>query len=423
MLDRIPIDFEKQITSCGHLSPEDKTVFSELFSTLAKEQEQFFDDLLQRTSKEVYSDGTPQSTFFNIVTCVSKAEDAQKRKNQNFFPMKWQTEAFFPVKEHMTKEELRQKDENEPAYCGIGFLNCSYEKQEDFFHRTFTGEYRDKEGKCAEISYTLVKSYDYLEEEELLFQTVSQEGGTFPPIYSPMARRTVQVLLTQVDGFSAMESVDFKWKENGLEEILLTDSLLYWNISVTESDQHPKMTENTNEKVIPLFDSIYKIYQVTAQEDELIYFPHKNTCIKREHHRIYVGLEDDYCLEYKKLKIHKVHLEEDISYFENLWKPKMVQKQRVHALGDVAFLVDQCVGEKLDFLGASLQKGEMSILAPYQKIDAYRYKTPSFPRKVTPLYLKCKKREDDIYFLDKLAYLLDYLNHCFPEFRYIGGVV
>lgn len=424
MREKIKIDLEQQIESSSHLQREEKTVMHALFSTLAEEQQRLFDILLERTVEEVYPNrASVQSQEMNhaIVTCLLPSSQKEWASQEHLVPILEESETFFPVKEQILLSDLGDILEGEPLYSGFGFLHCSYDKMDEMFDRPLQGRYEDKDGQWHPVSYHLSKESGYLETEKMLFESFAQNNRKEPPIFSPMSRRAVNVFLHIQECETQPERIDFQWKENGLEEILVTDSLLFWNLSATDSDKLPALQEVDPQKVLPLFDEMYHIYPVSVSDNEFLWISQKSAVMKRDHENLYLGVEDTSALEYKKLRVHLVAEAEKVRLFENVFEKSRVEKERVVTLWDISFIVAQFSPLGLKLEGVSLQKSKLETLKPYSQDDLYPYSRDKFYRKGTGLFLQFAEAEDDMFFLDKVAYVLQYIQHFYPEFHYIGG--
>lgn len=417
---------EEQIRDCKHLSLDDSMLFSSLFKTIALEQNSLFSRLQDNMTK-IQGTETP----FSVVTCVAPTTDEKNLQAQGFYPIipiNPSLNTFFPVTKdtHLTVEEHRIN--NFHVTCGFAFFHCQYDKINQYLEKEYQGEYKDSQGNVHSVKYSLKKSDKYLNAEEILFQTTRKLNVSTPPIYSPMARRCVEILIHCGDDLPMGGEVSFLWEENQLASVLITDSILYWNLSQIHSDELPSL-KSSDMKILPFYQNVYQLWEYTLEEDEFLWIKDENYQIKREKNKLYIGFEENgprEDVEFRKLKIHTAC--QNLSQIAQITTPLFatgfqqhpVKKERIVTQADLFFVVTQ-----FQELGLRLSDVKPTFIPDknimvYQKIDSYFYEKNPFPKKVTALYLSFEKNENDLYFTDKVSFLLDYLNHFYPEFRYVG---
>lgn len=422
MLEKIYTDMEEQIRDCKHLSLDDARLFSALFKTIAQEQDSLFSHLQENMSQTQVA-----HVPFSVVTCVAPTTDEKKMQMQGFYPIipiNPSLDTFFPVTKdtHITVEDHRIN--NLYVTCGFAFLRCQYDKINQYLEKEYEGEYKDEQGNVHSVKYSLKKSDKYLNAEEILFQTRRNLDESAPPIYSPMARRCVEILLHCTDDLPMGGEVSFLWEENHLDSLLLTDSILYWNLSQTHSDELPSL-KSSHMKILPFFQEVYQLWEYTLEEDEFLWIQEENYQIKREKNKLYIGFEENSPredVEFRKLKIHTVgkNLPDSTHIYATGFQQHPVKKERIVTQADLFFVVKQFQDLGLRLLDVKPAFIPDKNIMVYQKIDSYFYEKHPFPKKVTALYLSFEQKENDLYFTDKVSFLLDYLNHFYPEFRYVG---
>lgn len=422
MIEKMNIDINTPLEQCENFTQEQKKeLFQSIFHALKNEQDILHSRLLERVP--MYN---KEDISFPLVTCVAPSNQVDIMKSYNLFPICMPCESIFPASETVFLKNLDDTELHLQQYCGFAFLNCDYVELQDFLERKFKGEYIDSSGNSQEITYTLSKSEQYIKEEKILFETVQQNNLHCPPIYSPMSRRVVNVMVHRDIDMSKGGSICFHWDKNDLSQVIITDSLLYSNLKREHSRNLPVNNLRYSEKIVPFFEEIYTVYEyINLGANEFIWVDDMKRQFKRDGNILYIPLEDNILpsdFEYMKLKICEVS--ENITYqlFPTNFKHSKVKKERVVTLGDIDLIISQFETLLIQFekVKTSYQNKSIEPIATYARLDSYNYSKIKMPVKSTPLYLAFQKNENDIYFVDKVSYMLDFMNYFYPEFRYVG---
>lgn len=417
MLEELNQTLEEQIQKCKYLDTTDVLLFTSLFQALGQEQQSLFSHL-----QTVVAPNQTTSTPFSVATTVAPPSKANTLEHMNFFPILPVSPIFFPVEEQLSIENAPSSQ----IYGGFGFLQCVYQEINHYVARTYQGEYRDLDGKTHSISYSLVPSDQYLREETILFQIREQYQSQYPPIFSPLSRRMVNVMIHWETHLPLGGQFSFCWDSNELSSVLLTDSILYWNLFKENSDTLPSLRPTNNIEILPFFQTTQEVLEYNLEEHEYLWIKPLGYDVKREKNKIYIGFHENTPQEdvsFQKCSIlpledYQKHLNYPV--FNTGFEPRKVQKERIITQGDLFFVVEQFqgLGLKLKTVQTTLNQGKS--IHVYATKDHYRYHTSPFPRKPTPLYLVLEPRENTPFFVDKVSYLMDYLNYFYPEFRYVG---
>ncbi len=420
MIENTKTSMDKLVEN-SELPLNEKNLLQELFHGLSSAQANLFTDISKSVMKEIK---TPcgSSSHFKVVTGLSDSNLEEIFVEKGLFPMifpQYQEEglltSIFPAKE--VSSVPLQKTDNDKIYLGFGFLHCSYEELGAFFQKDFVATFIGHKGE-EKITFSLHKSLDFSQKEQVLFQISRQNHLERPVIYSPMSRRAVDIYVNLPDEFEKDGTIDLDLKGNNLENILLLDKLLYWNIEMKHSSELPSLQE----KFVTSFEEKMKTYQLNVEENEFIYFPDFTQVVKRAGTKIYIPMSEDHCtenLEYYKVKCLATPSVGNMEKFENFWDRDIFHKERIISLSDIPFAIHEFDKMGLNFLKVQENIQNTSPIIHYDRDDAYVYQKDSLLKRPQFLYLVFKQ-SNDIYFADKISYIVSFMNHHYPEFRFVG---
>lgn len=401
-----------------NLTNDDKNLFYNIFLELAKEQQNTYDDLKNLIIKELaYT--TKFTDKFEIFTALVDTEDIDKIIN--FTPIETISANFF-------KDGF--------LYSNIGFLNCSYGDKYNYIDKDFiaTISFNNNE---YEVKYKLHNTSILIQKEAEIIKCALQNNIKFPVIFAPMSRRAVEIVvdLTDISNFDDSQFsedfiVDLKIELNGLTNVLLLDKTLVWNVVTSV----PKARENTNVSLTLVGDKEYQYYEFEPfnefKDNEFIYVKNENSDIRKlDNNLVYVGLDKDISinkLDCIKFEITDIKL---TSYFSNtpesLSNPffKMHEnvniKDRILTIADIEYVLNQFENIKHSDISFKLENSENIYTYCFE--DKHQY---PFDYKLRNSCNRCYIRfipvENDIFFEDKISFIIDYFNYFYPEFYFVG---
>lgn len=406
------------------LSECDKELFREVFHGLLSEQERIFGEIKEHIEREMLYYNRERTKRWRIITTLIEKEQLEEYKGQGLYPVIYRE----PASEIITVDKIKKMDVSDSQYsAGMVFLNCRYPEVEGYLERIYHAHITTVEG-IIEVEYKLFFSDILLEQEELLEKTAAQCHIEKPFLFSPFSRRAAQVKI-DLGPLSLTNSkilqIDLDFSLNGLEDIVLCNKVLVWNVEITEKDHLPYPMENSNKKVIPLFDNTYEIYTFALDIDEYMYIDSNETEIKRIEETLYLALPKDKnpeYLDYKKIKINKFFGNITGTYlFENKMADDQVIKQRIRTLADISYVVRQFLPSGIQWKGYAKKVAEGASIQVYDKRNSYHYSKDDRLRSSSIIYLKFEA-EEPLFFEDKVSYLLAYLNNRYPEFQWVGVI-
>lgn len=414
---------KKIIESNNSLSKFDKDIYLSLFSELTKEQEKLYKALNLRVEKEIMDLNSNRNENWNIYTILVDKDKLNDYLKVGFNPV---------IDIDCVSEFINMKDKeiSENKYmAGVAFLKCKYSDVQKYTSKTYKARIRTKSGEVI-ASYNLFFSNVFLEREKIPEVTANQYKIDKPFIFSPFSRRAVSVCIN-FDGINLNEIIDVNldFKNNKLDEVILLNKLLLWNIEMFDKEDIPFPVENTQKKIAALFEDDYEIYKFELNpENEFLYVDSNGAYIKRINDEVYLATNNDINLEsliYIKFKINKIpeSIKEDEKFiFANKCNKTIHKiKIRLRTEADIEYTINQFTPKGIKYLGyESALKGRKSVCV-YDKDNTYHYSKSGRLRSSSIAYLKFQE-SNDLFFEDKISYLISFLNYKYPEFLWVGVV-
>lgn len=414
---------KKIIESNNSLSKLDKDIYLSLFSELAKEQENLYEALNLRIEKEIINSTSNKNENWDIYTTLVDKDKLDDYLKMGFNPV---------INIDCASEFIDMKDEEiikNKYMAGVAFLKCKYSDVQEYTLKTYKARIRTKSGEVI-ASYNLFFSNVFLEREKILEITANQYKMDKPFIFSPFSRRAVSVCIN-LDGINLDEiiNVNLDFKNNKLDEIILVNKILLWNVEMFDKEDIFFPTENNQKKIAALFEDDYEIYKFELNpENEFLYLDSDGAYIKRIDDEVYLAINNIINLEsliYIKLKINKIprNIKEDEEFiFENEFNKTIHKiKTRLRTEADIEYTINQFAPKGIKYLGyQATLKGTKSVYI-YDKDNTYHYPKSGRLRSSSIAYLKFQE-SNELFFEDKISYLINFLNYKYPEFLWVGVV-
>ncbi len=333
-------------------------------------------------------------------------------------------------------------------------------------------------GRRQRVPFFIERVPVLVKQERKLFRLAKQYGIYKPLIYNPMARRAIELkfelpsgtdpaALKQIPG---QRGVDFRFEENGIPENIsrniLMNMSLAWNMESRDMNLLPpcergmEALEDIGE--LPYMDDTFTVYRqhIETGDDgktEYILPDSRNGWAKRVRDLIYWQSYDDRArLRYEKLIVHHVKRElkelldrlrspHGMFFRAGSNPPALGIRSRVRTTADAVRLVNMlsdglgiCCGRVYKNIEAAKRDNRCDIIYTYEKgyeyypreKDCLRGQTaiaisfaPGKPRDSTeyPGYLsRGQDMAEDPFMVDKVSYVMEYLNHCYPEYHWVG---
>ena len=329
-------------------------------------------------------------------------------------------------------------------YAGIGFLNCPLKDIDKYCNNIYTARVIDNE-QVFTVRYHLQRWNGFIEFRERLLELAANQlnvedkmhpDKVFPRLFNPWSRRSVLVKVDFDEAGILPNSethINFRLAENGLQGVLLQGKKLIWNVKCKDDI---RLKSCTDKRVVPLFNKnngVLQIFDCNCMENEFLYLEpdlYKQAEVRQDRNKIYIGMEDNSLLSelyYGKLMVFRpewpVGVEKRFSNIsdDNMNVPFMVQ--RIRSLADVKEVVETYAGHLLDYVTCNTEKaslGNVTEALEYSQDFCYSYPDYQHLTARSACYLKFKRKDDDIFFEDKITYLLSFMRYAYPEFAWKG---
>ncbi len=409
-----------EIIDTAQLDADLKTCLKKSLNAIYSHEKKIISELKSEVETELKSG----RNFLPIVTALVPREKIPAMSERNFYAVDkalfdknlsifFKTPLAFDVKKFFDES-------NSESY----FLCCPYEEVEELCKKTFVGR-----NGAKTFSYRLVPQKRLVEQEMRLFRLAELYKIKTPIIFSPYARRAVDIqILEELEP----KEIDFDFSGNAeLKGKIIDDCILMWNISVKSNvESKGYISPNDDEKFHRyIFDSgISKKSYVLPPVNSEILVEAKRISDTRIDIISSGELEDNFeVLKIVALNIDKT-FPDDVEIFSNTCDTdRVIEKTRLRTLGDVNYIL------------SSLAQGEFSCafetlndtppanrIKFYQKNFGHNYFTSRaeelFRFKAKLPYCLVRFKAPEKYRADYANFVLHFLNKNYPEFFWTGVI-
>lgn len=394
-----------------------KKTFSELTTyekdVLEKVQRQVAENLSARKETWDY--------LWQINTALVKNSDVENMKNKGFNEIKVGNGIFEKNTFKDKSLEDRAKDfKNESQF----FLECAYEDLENICQKQYKGCIFNESGEAKYFHYSLIPQYRFIKKEEMLFKTADLYKITRPVIFSPYARRAVDIRLEDIslDEFIAggKTNTSLMLEDNGLKDKLLTDYRLMWNVEIEDGTE--VLTSSSDS------DS-YQYFYDPNEENVFIYPQDECDAIYKKEDRIEVIYHDEAKSDkYEKVTIMPVDDEDYDRCFVNEFDYKQFDKEiTLRTVADINNVLTRFRNKTNGFhcrFAQIIDKHQLKsdIIRRYKKEHSYlKNKNDLYAGALRYKPYCCIDFYGNGMFLTDYAnYVLYYMEQNYPEFNWIG---
>ncbi|MCQ5210859.1 MAG: hypothetical protein UCI88_10745 [Megasphaera massiliensis] len=151
----------------------------------------------------------------------------------------WEENHFYPVETSGLGFFCSDWEETDVRDCGHRqfFWKGTYEGLQDVIEQgaAYEGIVTDKDGDTYQFQYQLVLEPSCRRRESRLYQLAALYGIQAPVIFSPWGRRQLTIRLKSLDltaeaFFDDYSRWDFCWQQNGLQDKIIENQELVWNV-------------------------------------------------------------------------------------------------------------------------------------------------------------------------------------------------
>lgn len=424
-------DISDVLEQMENLTPSEKTHFAAIFESIKNKQEKLFNNLKQEIKSELQN---KEHEEIDIYTMLVDSDKKKELKEYNIFDV---CDGCKPLeKEKITLNNLQTNNLKE-YYCGLVFWNDSYELMENMVDKKYVANMIINNEKY-EVTFSLRNTNLFILKEKQIQKIAIQYGIEKPLIYNPMARRALEVLISFPRSITKNDNVeiDFCFENNNLKKYLLLNKYLMWNIFTKPFDELPDPKAGEYKEVLPLWDYTFKTYKFSTKGEkynikDFLLIENDLRIIKRVGNDIYWQIKDmDTEMIYEKYSIFlldstvKKTLCSQIGFFyhNDYSSPETGMIERIRTKADAMRVISGFSSLNISckdvYTGTEI--GNEKIVYTYPKrMDYYQVKDERLCTARTCKVLFEVKESDKMY-VDKISYIISFLNHRYPEYRWIG---
>ena len=290
-------------------------------------------------------------------------------------------------------------EESKTLSYGSFFLSVPYEELKNFLYKNYQGK---------NFKYRLTPNYQFIEAEKKIFR-ISEIYNLPIQIYSPYARRAVDICIFEnsEEDFSSLP--DLRLAENNLSEKLLTENKFFWNVEIKKSADVSWF--KNDEKFFEYgFDADKKDFILPKNDSDF------NAGIEAEKFDGKIILRSQYELseEFELIKILPV---------ENKIASRIFSKPRIRTKGDINFILKCFERENFSCRFENFGNTGEKILRYSKEFEYPTSQEQNLLRaKIKLPVINIKFSGDKKFLTDYANYVLHFLEENYPEFNWAGEV-
>lgn len=419
------------IEQMDHLSSSEKIHISAVYESLMRRQETLFNNIKDEVKKEIASN---TRETLDIYVALVGSEMKKVIREYNFYEVCPDINTIIEDKVEI-KNKVISRDES--YSCGIVFWNANYDLISDAISKNYKASLVVN-GENYDVEYSLRSIDAFVKKEKDIHKISMQYGIETPLIYNPMARRALEVWVKIPCDINKSDTaiINLNFDQNELSGQILLDSYLVWNISEKSSDELPPVKTGDFTDIVPLWDKTFLVYRFSAKNKnenikDYILVNNDVRVIKRVGNDIYWQLNNDYSeMTYKKYSICSINdaiekkMESQSRYlFHNDYDiPSTGEIERIRTKADAMRGIScfKQLGITCSDIWVSRELNNKEVIYTYTKrLDYYQLKDERL-RTMHSCIICFDDNREDLFFTDKVSYVLGYMNHRYPEYQWIG---
>ena len=405
-----------EIIDAANLDSDLKNVLRKSLSEIYEHEEKILSEIKAEVLREIETARKKKNLV--IATALVPREKISAMNEKNFYVVKEdgkKAESFsiyFPAQSEF---------ENSAIKAGPYFLFCPYDEIENFCRRQYTG----KSAKGS-FKYELTTHSRFIEQEKKIFRLAEIYKIDSPIIFSPYARRAVDIKILEPENFD-VETCDFEFEKN-FGNKLKYNHVLMWNIeSYGKKNAGSSVMPNETEKFH------HYIFEGGIDKNTFILPPHTFSATiekveKIEDKRIDFFTSEKWSEESGEIfKIFPSDIAEEFPieeiFFNKFNDDELFNKNRLRTAGDINYILKMFSNSKFaaEFVGMTEKAGE---IVKYQKSRNHCYYIPKGEKfiRASAKLPKCmiKFSAPEIYLIDYANFVLNFLEMQYPEYSWAG---
>ena len=413
MRSNIESEIKKIIGRSFKSDADKRRMLEETFSALARYQEKFLSDLESRIDAE----STTQDWQKDFEVAVKFVKSGDTESARGLFPQEVTGSFIFD-------------DDAEITMSDAFFVNAPYDELKNICKPKYQGRLVTSDGTVKNFSYCLQRHERFIAAEKILFEVAALYKMNRPVIFSPYARKAVDIKIFGVDAddFKKLRNVELMTEKNNLRGKLVKGNL-FWNVQIEEGEM--RRGGEVDEYIGADGKLIRYEYFHTFNADEKVFVLPNQHCddlhINTESGDKTIALCYNSVLKergYQKVTLTDAHKISDDVFTNDF--PRRNDKLRLKTEGDVAKVLacfnETRFGKICPAQFASFNVANFKPLASYAESDRYFYPPEEILLgNVRNKPVCCIKfGGDSIFKTDYANYVLHYLKQNYPEFGWAG---
>lgn len=397
--------------------------------------------------KETIPDFLQWSAYWNITTAVVPQKNLDEWEEKYFYPVEQQSLGFASPQWDFNFFEGCNEDCYTEVIGNYGhrqfFWRGTYDElQDEISHANiYKGIAVDKDGQEHPFFYKLVLEPACRRKEERLYQLAALYHIQRPVIFSPFARRQLTIFLTDINMtaesfFDDKCRWDFCWEKNGLQNKIIENCELIWNLKmlpfeddIIEGEQIPEVNTGGTEFRFTESDNVQQgtFLQLQHMEEE----PVMTDIVKKSENQIILRTFDTSQTKINGVRIENV--EDTPTYsFTNQYELALMIPPRILSVADVERTLYRYRSDSFICGQPSLRKPNVGkMIRGYRVEDMYggRREVSLYQRKrlqsLPPCYIFFATQQQapewvKKYLQDYACYVLADIQWRFPDFSWVG---
>lgn len=304
----------------------------------------------------------------------------------------------------------------------------------------------DKDGKEHEIPYYMVWSELALVNCKKIWKMSQLYKDEKPIVYAPYAKRLFRIEidveeLTSIKGIQ-VEAIDFKLKQNGLENKFLLNQELVWNVKIDDQSDVKTFEEGNNGRekmgleitstVSPVADVVHWKYLITELLPNQYIIPKDQSwptfrIDSVSEKEIQFDFETEYSGSFERVTIYEINGKDfrNKQIFYPQYNAINNDKQyRIRSLADAYYEIKKfSFPYEIKLQNVQINKPDNKKIFKKYPVNMTIYDKGRFGYKNTnKLYVLFDCNEESTFVTDYINYVLDYLTFCYPEIGWEGAI-
>lgn len=402
----------KKILRDSSLDPAIETTLQRVFLKLGKHEEKMLRSIVERLKCEQCSKQENQDGIWNVSVILASDDVISELTNSGYRIIETGRSLFF--RENAEPNVSCEKKYQQSILQGPCFLQCTYDEFEKFC-RTYRGRYVEN-GEEHIFRYQILPQYRFVEQEKVLYEVVHLYDITKPIIFSPYARRAIDLCILDNLSPEICQHIDFCWEKNGLAGKVITGHQLLWNIDIEDEDALPVSGNPADHEYIYTDGIDENTYILPVEKCEFVYKKSDRICIKFSEGGIPAVCQ--------RVALRNISAQNEADVFQNIFYKSNNPKAHLRTRADIEYVLSAFTmpewGFSCEF--AHIGKQMDGVLPIYRKEHRYPEDKDQliYADMWSRPYVYVRFRGEKLFLIDYANYVLNYLQQIYPEFNWAG---